>query len=298
MSVPTIFDSPEGPGPLGSTGSLHIEKEATQHGIIKSHERAQHQGTGFGTTGGIHVEKEKTQHGIVRSEEKAQHQGSGFGTTGGIFVEKEKTQHGIVRSEERAQHGGTGFGTTGGVFVEKEKTQHGIVRSEERAQHQGSGFATMGSLETEKQLVTHGIIAPGTKIKDGPIDHSADEIKESVQKRLEQKADKGREQKVREWLERTVGQTFSEESLQEALKNGVRICTALNHVFPGSITKINKAGITFSERENVGNYVEACKKLGFNKSNLFETADLYDGANMPKVVENLHELAFAPPPAK
>jgi len=48
---PTIYDNPEGPGPLGSTGSLYVEKEQTQHGIIKSQDKAQHGGSGFGLHG-------------------------------------------------------------------------------------------------------------------------------------------------------------------------------------------------------------------------------------------------------
>jgi hypothetical protein len=87
---PTIFESPDGPGPLGSTGSLHVEKEATQHGIIKTTDKAQHQGSGFATTGANFVEKEKTQHGIIKSETAAQHQGSGFAASASIHVEKEK----------------------------------------------------------------------------------------------------------------------------------------------------------------------------------------------------------------
>jgi hypothetical protein len=319
---PTIFESPDGPGPLGSTGSLHIEKEQTQHGIIKTQDKAQHGGSGFGTTGGIHIEKEKTQHGIVKSEESAQHQGTGFAASASIHVEKEKTQHGIVKSDEsaqhqgtgfaasasihiekektqhgivksedKAQHGGTGFGTTGAIQVEKEKTSHGIVRSEEKAQHQGAGFATMGSLQTEKELVTHGIIAPGTKIKEGPADASSDSVQEHIQKRLETKYDVGREQKARQWLETLLGETFPEESFQDALKSGVRLCNALNKVYPQSVPKVATTGPVFVQRENIGNYVKACGRLGFNKSNLFETTDLYDGKNLTKVVENVYELA-------
>jgi hypothetical protein len=319
---PTIFESPDGPGPLGSTGSLHIEKEATQHGIIKTTDKAQHGGAGFATVGSnfiekektqhgiiksdekaqhggsgfaasasIHVEKEKTQHGIIKSEEKAEHQGAGFATVGSISIEKEKTGHGIVKSEDKAQHGGTGFGSTGAIHVEKQKTSHGIVMSEEKAQHQGAGFATMGSLPTEKELVTHGIIAPGTKIKEGPADASSDTVHEHIQKRLETKLDKPREAKARAWLEELLGEKFEEETFQEALKNGVRLCNALNKVYPQSVPKVNVTGPVFVHRENIGNYVKACGRLGFNKSNLFETTDLYDNKNMTKVVENVYELA-------
>jgi len=196
-----------------------------------------------------------------------------------------------VKSEEKAEHGGTGFGTTGAIQVEKEKTQHGIVKSEEKAQHQGSGFATMGSIATEKELVTHGIIAPGTKIKEVPADASNDSVQEHIQKRNELKLDRSREAKARSWMEALLGETFTEETFQDALKNGVRLCKALNLVYPQSVPKINKPGIVAVERENVGNYVKACARLGFNKSNLFESNDLFEGKNMTKVVENVYELA-------
>jgi len=319
---PTIFESPDGPGPLGSTGSLHIEKEATQHGIIKTQDKAEHGGAGFASTGSIQVEKEKTQHGIiksdvssahqgsgfaasasihiekektghgiVKSETKAEHGGTGFASTGSIQIEKEKTGHGIVKSEQKAEHQGTGFAATGSIQVEKEKTSHGIVRSEEKAQHQGAGFATMGSLQTEKELVTHGIIAPGTKIKEGPADFSSDAQFEQIQKRLETKFDASREQKARAWLEEVLGEKFPEETFQEALKSGIRLCNALNKVYPQSVPKVATSGPVFVQRENIGNYVKACARLGFNKSNLFETTDLYDGKNLTKVVENVYELA-------
>jgi hypothetical protein len=276
---------------FGSTGSNFIEKEKTQHGIVKTEEKAQHGGSGFGSTGSIAVEKEKTQHGIVKSEERAQHQGAGFATMGSIATEKEKTGHGIVRSEEKAQHQGAGFGTMGSIATEKEKTGHGIVRSEERAQHQGAGFATMGSLATEKEATGHGIIAPGAKIKEGPADERSDAMIEGIKVRQETKYDSSRADKAKKWLEDVLKETFTEENLQEALKSGVRLCNALNLVYPGSIPKINTKDTVYMQRENLDKYVKACARLGFNKSLLFDVPDLYDGKNMTKVVENIYELA-------
>lgn len=149
----------------------------------------------------------------------------------------------------------------------------------------------MGSLQTEKELVTHGIIAPGTKIKEGPTDAFSDTVHEHIQKRIETKFDKPREQKARAWLEELLGEKFEEETFQDALKSGIRLCNALNKVYPQSVPKVNLTGPVFVQRENIGNYVKACGRLGFNKSNLFETTDLYDGKNLTKVVENVYELA-------
>jgi hypothetical protein len=258
---------------------------------VRTEEKAQHQGAGFATMGSISVEKEKTGHGIVKSEDRAQHQGAGFATMGSISVEKEKTGHGIVKSEEKAQHQGAGFATMGSISVEKEKTGHGIVKSEERAQHQGAGFATMGSLATEKEVVTHGIIAPGAKIKEGPADVSSDAMIEGIKVRQETKYDSSRADKAKKWLEDVLKETFSEETLQEALKSGIRLCNALNLVYPGSIPKINTKDTVYMQRENLDKYVKACGRLGFNKSLLFDVPDLYDGKNMTKVVENIYELA-------
>jgi len=227
----------------------------------------------------------------VRSEERAQHQGAGFATMGSIATEKEKTGHGIVRSEERAQHQGTGFGTMGSIATEKQKTSHGIVMSEEKAQHQGAGFATMGSIATEKEVVTHGIIAPGSKVKEGPIDSSSASIEEGIKVRLETKYDSIRAEKAKKWLEDVLKETFSEETLQESLKSGIRLCKALNLVYPGTIPKINEKETVYMQRENLDKYVKACARLGFNKSLLFDVPDLYDGKNMTKVVENIYELA-------
>jgi len=276
---------------FGSTGSNFIEKEKTQHGIVKTEQKAQHGGSGFASTGSIAVEKEKTGHGIVKSEERAQHQGAGFATMGSIATEKEKTGHGIVRSEEKAQHQGAGFGTMGSIATEKEKTGHGIVRSEERAQHQGAGFATMGSLATEKEATGHGIIAPGAKIKEGPADERSDAMIEGIKVRQETKYDSSRADKAKKWLEDVLKETFAEDTLQEALKSGIRLCSALNLVYPGSIPKINTKDTVYMQRENLDKYVKACARLGFNKSLLFDVPDLYDGKNMTKVVENIYELA-------
>jgi len=276
---------------FGSTGSNFIEKEKTQHGIVKTEDKAQHGGAGFATVGSIHIEKEKTGHGIVKSEERAQHGGAGFATIGSIHVEKEKTGHGIVMSEEKAQHQGAGFATMGSIATEKEKTGHGIVRSEERAQHQGAGFATMGSLATEKEAIGHGIIAPGAKIKEGPADVSSTDMQEGIKVRQEAKYDTSRADKAKKWLEDVLKETFAEENLQEALKNGIRLCNALNLVYPASIPKINTKDTVYMQRENLDKYVKACARLGFNKSLLFDVPDLYDGKNMTKVVENIYELA-------
>jgi len=89
-----------------------------------------------------------------------------------------------------------------------------------------------------------------------------------------------------------LGEKFSETTLQEALKSGERLCLVLNKVFPDIIRKVNKSKFAAAHRENIGNYVSTCKGLNFDKSSLFETADLYDGKNMIQVLQNIDELSY------
>jgi len=151
----------------------------------------------------------------------------------------------------------------------------------------------MGSIATEKELVTHGIIAPGTKINLGPADAKSDSVKEAIKERIEQKYDRSREEKARTFLEQTLGEKFQEETLLDALRDGTRLCRALN-VITGqqTIPKINQnAKMDFPKRENISHYLEACRQLQLNKSYVFETPDLYEGKNIPKVIENILDLS-------
>jgi hypothetical protein len=150
----------------------------------------------------------------------------------------------------------------------------------------------MGSLATEKEMVTHGIIAPGAKVKDGPIDVSSSAITDSIKAKLEEKYDVSRAEKAKKWLEAVLKEDFKEDTLQESLKSGVRLCKAFNVVYPeDAIPKINNKDLVYMQRENLDMYVKACQAVGFNKSLVFDVADLYDGKNMTKVVENIVELA-------
>jgi hypothetical protein len=224
----------------------------------------------------------------------AEDQVAPIGVMGSLKTDKEKKLDQIVKEGmDKPQYGGSGFGSSGSIAVEKEKTSHGIVKEGvDRPLYGGSGFGSSGSIAVEKERVSHGIIRGDQRIKEGPPDASSDEIKEQIKQKQAAKLDQSREARVRLWLETVLEEKFEEPTLQEALKNGIRICKALNKVYPGSIRQINEQKLAFPQRENIGNYVKACKILGFNKSLLFETNDLFEGTNMTQVVDNLHQLAL------
>jgi len=88
-----------------------------------------------------------------------------------------------------------------------------------------------------------------------------------------------------------VEEEFKEPTLQEALKSGERLCKAANKISPGIIKNINKQKFAAMQRENISNYLIACKYMAFNKATMFETSDLYEGTNLVAVIENIYELA-------
>jgi len=224
----------------------------------------------------------------------AEDQVAPIGVMGSLKTEKESKLDQIVKAGmDKPQYGGSGFGASGSIAVEKE-ISHGIVKEGvDRPQYGGSGFGSSGSIAVEKERVSHGIIRGDQKIKEGPPDASSDGIQELIKIKQGAKLDQGRAAKVKVWLEAVLEEKFEEPTLQESLKNGVRICKALNKVYPASVRQINDKKLDFPQRENIGNYVKACKNLGFNKSLCFETNDLFEGANMTQVVDNLHQLALA-----
>jgi len=69
------------------------------------------------------------------------------------------------------------------------------------------------------------------------------------------------------------------------------LCNFINTIKPGSVTNINTKPIVYMERENVSNYLEACKKLGMNKVDLFDAGDLYDQRNIVSVINHFYALS-------
>lgn len=73
----------------------------------------------------------------------------------------------------------------------------------------------------------------------------------------------------------------------EALKDGVTLCHFANALKPGSIKKINESKMAFKMMENIGNFLAVAESLGVAKNDLFQTVDLYEGQNVPQVVNGI-----------
>ena len=98
------------------------------------------------------------------------------------------------------------------------------------------------------------------------------------------------EREAKEWLQAVVGEPFPAGSFHEALKDGVYLCKAINKLAPGSVPKINQSKMAFKMMENIGNFLDSCSQYTMQKSDLFQTVDLYEDANMTQVVNTIHAL--------
>ena len=54
--------------------------------------------------------------------------------------------------------------------------------------------------------------------------------------------------------------------------------------------KYSKMTIAFKQMENINNFIQACEEYGVAKTDLFQTADLYENTNMWQVILTLYAL--------
>jgi len=96
-------------------------------------------------------------------------------------------------------------------------------------------------------------------------------------------------EKVSDWLKKVSGVEFKD--FQEGLKSGVVLCKAMNKIQKHSIKKIHNDEQPFHQRENIDNFIAACRELGLKDQELFLPNDLYDGKNLLGVAECLISLS-------
>ncbi|KAL0478219.1 myophilin [Acrasis kona] len=94
------------------------------------------------------------------------------------------------------------------------------------------------------------------------------------------------EREVREWIETLTGEKFK-GGFQESLKSGVLLCNFVNKIRPGIVPKINKSNLPFMQMENIGYFLKAATDLGLKTHDTFQTVDLYEDKNIPKVIQSL-----------
>ncbi len=111
-----------------------------------------------------------------------------------------------------------------------------------------------------------------------------------LRQKQDAKYDRNLESAAKNWLQSVVGEPFPSGSFHEALKDGVYLCKAINKLSPGSVKKINTGKMAFKMMENIGNFLVAAGKYGLQKSDSFQTVDLYEAENMAQVINTIHAL--------
>jgi len=120
-----------------------------------------------------------------------------------------------------------------------------------------------------------------------------------IKSKLAAKYDLDKEQEARIWIESVLGEPMVEDAdpdepigakgFQAALKDGIFLCRLATEV-TGTNVKHNKMKVPFKQMENINNFLVACEKFGVNKTDLFQTVDLYENQNMWQVVCTIHAL--------
>ncbi|KAJ2358534.1 Protein kinase of the Mitotic Exit Network [Coemansia sp. RSA 2618] len=88
-----------------------------------------------------------------------------------------------------------------------------------------------------------------------------------------------------------LGEQLDACTLRETLRDGVVLCRLINALRPGAVKRINTKRLPFTQMENISNFLSAAQSLGLDSSDLFQTVDLYEGKNMPRVVMTLLAIA-------
>src|SRR3989338_3102216 len=104
------------------------------------------------------------------------------------------------------------------------------------------------------------------------------------------KYDPQQEREVRQWIEAVTGEKFSTNNFQQALKDGKLLGKLMNKLKPGIIPKINTQNMPFMQMENIGYFLKAAQQIGLRNTDTFQTVDLYEDKNIPKVIQALMSL--------
>lgn len=95
----------------------------------------------------------------------------------------------------------------------------------------------------------------------------------------------------------TLVEIATMDDVMRVLKDGRVLAKVMNVLYPGTIKKINKIDNPNSpfkkskENENIANFLKGCEdQAKCLKGDLFQSVDLYEGNNIPSVVDTIYSL--------
>lgn len=118
-----------------------------------------------------------------------------------------------------------------------------------------------------------------------------------INRKIAKSYDVEREQQCRDWITAVTGEQFTtplgSDNFHIALKDGQILCKLVNVIKPGSVRKINTSAMVFKQHENIGLFLKAAEAIGVAPISSFQTVDLYEGKNMPQVLNTIFALGSA-----
>ena len=113
------------------------------------------------------------------------------------------------------------------------------------------------------------------------------------EKKRDLKYDEVLEKEQRKWISAVLKKPFPPGDFAEALKSGVILCQLMNTLKPGSIENISDSPMAFQQMGNISKFLAAAKAYGVSDTDLFQTPDLYESQNVPKVIMCISALGRA-----
>ncbi|TMW65935.1 hypothetical protein Poli38472_003700 [Pythium oligandrum] len=112
-------------------------------------------------------------------------------------------------------------------------------------------------------------------------------------KRAAERYDYDLEDEARYWVEEITGMEIGDD-FGEGLRDGVILCELVNKIHPGVVKRVEtKSKMPFKLMENVSGFLRACRAMGVNEFELFETVDLFELKDLGLVVRCIHALGRA-----
>ncbi|CAI5723305.1 unnamed protein product [Peronospora effusa] len=101
------------------------------------------------------------------------------------------------------------------------------------------------------------------------------------------------ENEARVWLE-TISEMQIGDDFGEGLRDGIILCTVANKIHSSVIKRVEiKSKMPFKLMENVSAFLKACRVMGVNEFDLFETVDLFELKDLGNVVRCIFALGRA-----
>jgi len=166
-----------------------------------------------------------------------------------------------------------------------------ITGTERRIRNPLDGALQMTPARTSAQEELQLEAAPRSSWR--PSQHQAETpiygLDAELKAKADAKYDSSAEDRAAQWVQ-SITRVQVVGAFGDSLRTGEVLCQLINCIKPGTIRKINKAGMPFKERENISNFLKACRDWGVHEYALFSTDDLFDEKNLMSVVKCIFQL--------